>query len=698
MSNTGPEGTVPPAASGDGGAGLSPQEVLRTSRGPQERGPAGADAGEEREKAIDTLFLEERRYPPPPEFAAQANAKTEIYDLPFEEFWEQEGRERVTWFEPFTSLLEWELPFAKWYGGGKINVTYNCLDRHVEAGLGDRVAYYYEGEPVGEHAAITYAQLLDEVVKAANGLKALGVGKGTPVGIYMGMGPGLPVAMLACARLGAPHTVVFGGFSAESLADRLNDMRCEVLLTQDESYRRGQIVPLKRNADEALESCPGVKAVVVGQRTRAEVPLKEGRDLTWSKLVEGQSSDPASCPCEPMDSEDLLYLLYTSGTTAKPKGIVHTTAGYLVGIASTHHYIFDVKPESDVFWCAADIGWVTGHSYIVYGPLCNAATSVLYEGTPDFPDRGRWWDIVERYGVTILYTAPTAIRAHMKWGPEHAARHDLSSLRLLGTVGEPINPEAWIWYREHIGGDRTPIVDTWWQTETGMILITGLPGLTTAKPGSATKPFPGVEAGVVDDRGNEVGPGGGGYLVLKRPWPAMLRGIYGDDARYRSTYWERFPGMYFAGDGARIDEDGDFWLLGRVDDVMNVSGHRISTIEVESALVDHSSVAEAAVCGRTDALTGQAIVAFVTLKGGEEGTVERLEELRNHVAVKIGPIAKPANIVFTPELPKTRSGKIMRRLLRDVAEDRPLGDTTTLADPAVVAEIADRAVAQPAED
>jgi len=399
-----------------------------------------------------------------------------------------------------------------------------------------------------------------------------------------------------------------------------------------------------------------------------------------------------------MDSEDLLYLLYTSGTTAKPKGIAHTTAGYLVGIASTHHYIFDLKPETDVFWCAADIGWVTGHSYIVYGPLCNGATSVLYEGTPDFPDKDRWWDIVERYGVTILYAAPTAIRAHMKWGPEHAAKHDLSSLRLLGTVGEPINPEAWVWYREHVGGDRTPVVDTWWQTETGMILITPLPGVTTLKPGSATKPFPGIEAAVVDDRGEEVGPGGGGYLVLKRPWPAMTRGIFGDDTRFRATYWERFPGLYFAGDGARIDEDGDFWLLGRVDDVMNVSGHRISTIEVESALVDHPSVAEAAVCGRADQLTGQAIVAFVTLKGGQEGSVEMLDVLRNHVSEKIGPIAKPANIVFTPELPKTRSGKIMRRLLKDVAEDRPLGDTTTLADPAVVAEIADRAVGQPVED
>ena len=650
------------------------------------------------ERAIDTLLLEERRYPPPPELAERANATPDLYDTPFEEFWEREGRERVTWFEPFTTLLEWELPYARWYGGGKINVAYNCLDRHVEAGLGDRVAFHYEAEPVGERADITYAQLLEEVVKAANGLRALGVRKGTPVGIYMGMAPGLPVAMLACARLGAPFTVVFGGFSAESLADRLNDMRCEVLLTQDEGYRRGQIVPLKRNVDEALASCPGVRTVVVGQRTRGAVSMVEGRDLTWNELVDGQPSDPTSCPCEPMDSEDLLYLLYTSGTTAKPKGIAHTTAGYLVGVAATHHYIFDLKPETDVYWCAADIGWVTGHSYIVFGPLCNGATSVLYEGTPDFPDKDRWWEIVERYRVTILYTAPTAIRAHMKWGPEYAARHDLASLRLLGTVGEPINPEAWVWYREHIGLDRTPVVDTWWQTETGMILITPLPSVTTLKPGSATKPFPGVEAAVVNDRGEEVGPGGGGYLVLKRPWPAMLRGIYGDDARYRATYWERFPGMYFAGDGARVDEDGDFWLLGRVDDVMNVSGHRISTIEVESALVDHPSVAEAAVCGRADALTGQAIVAFVTLKGGEEGSVDRLEELRNHVAAKIGPIAKPANIVFTPELPKTRSGKIMRRLLRDVAEERPLGDTTTLADPAVVAEIADRAAGAPVEE
>ena len=606
--------------------------------------------------AIDALLLEERRYPPPPEFAAQANAQPEIYERDFEEFWETEARERVTWFEPFTELYEWDLPYAKWYLGGKLNVCFNCVDRHVEAGLGDKVAYHWEGEPEDERRTITFADLQSEVVRFANALKELGVGKGTPVGIYMGMIPELPVSMLACARLGAPHTVVFGGFSADSLSDRLNDMECEVLITQDAGWRKGGEVPLKRNADEALERSPGVKTSVIWRRVGSEVEMREGRDVWAHELAEGQSDDPATCPCEPMDSEDLLYLLYTSGTTAKPKGIVHTTGGYLTGVATTHHYIFDIKPDS-VYWCAADIGWVTGHSYIVYGPLANATTGVLYEGVPDYPDRDRWWAIVERYKVDILYTAPTAIRAHMKWGPEHAEKHDLSSLRLLGSVGEPINPEAWIWYREHIGGGRCPIVDTWWQTETGMVLITPLPGVTTTKPGSATRPFPGVDAAVVNDRGEEVPPGGGGYLVLRRPWPAMLRGIYKDHERFVETYWSRFPGMYFAGDGARIDEDGDFWLMGRVDDVMNVSGHRISTIEVESALVDHPKVAEAAVCGRKDETTGQAIVAFVSLKGGEEGSPEMMAELREHVATKIGKIARPANIVFTPELPKTRSGQ-----------------------------------------
>jgi acetyl-CoA synthetase len=643
--------------------------------------------------AIETILTEDRRYPPPEDFAALANAQPEIYDEDFEHFWEREGRGRISWFEPFTELYEWKPPYAKWFLGGKTNVTYNCVDRHVEAGLGDKVAYYWEGEPADERRELTFAELQRETTKLANALTALGVRKGTPVGIYMGMVPETPIAMLACARIGAPHTVVFGGFSADSLSDRLQDMECEVLITQDEAWRRGTTVPLKRTADEAVESSPTVKNVVVLRRTGNEVPMQDGRDHWWHEVA----TDETAYPCEPMDSEDLLYLLYTSGTTAKPKGIVHTTAGYLCGVATTHHYIFDVKPDS-VYWCAADVGWVTGHSYIVYGPLANGTTGVLYEGTPDFPDKDRWWEIVERYKVEILYTAPTAIRAHMKWGTEHAEKHDLSSLRLLGSVGEPINPEAWEWYRRHIGGGRTPVVDTWWQTETGMILITPLPGVTTTKPGSATKPFPGVDAAVYDEQGNEVGPGGGGYLVLRRPWPAMLRGIHKADDRYRETYWSKYEDVYFAGDGARIDRDGDFWLLGRVDDVMNVSGHRISTIEVESALVDHPSVAEAAVCGRTDAQTGQAIVAYVTLKGNEEASIEKVEELRNHVARKIGPIAKPANIVFTPELPKTRSGKIMRRLLRDVAEERTLGDTTTLADPAVVREIRDRAASEKTEE
>jgi acetyl-CoA synthetase len=646
---------------------------------------------------IDTLLLEERRYPPPEDFASQANATADIYEQGFEQFWEREGNERVTWFEPFSQLYEWELPYAKWYLGGKLNVCFNCVDRHVEQGLGDKTAYHWEGEPEGDRREITFSDLQRDVVRFANALKKLGVKKGTPVGIYMGMVPELPIAMLACTRLGAPHTVVFGGFSAESIAGRMNDMECELLITQDEGWRRGSTVPLKRNADDAMAASPTVKRCIVLRRTGGDVPMQQGRDLWWHELVDGESDEPSSCPCEPMDAEDPLYLLYSSGTTGKPKAVVHTTAGYLVGVAATHYYIFDIKPDS-VYWCAADVGWVTGHSYIVYGPLCNGTTGVMYEGTPDFPDKDRWWSIVERYKVDILYTAPTAIRTHMKWGPAHAAKHDLSSLRLLGTVGEPINPEAWVWYREHIGGDRTPVVDTWWQTETGMILITPLPGVTTLKPGSATKPFPGVDAAVVDDNGREVGPGQGGYLVLRRPWPAMLRGFHKDPERYKESYWTRFPGSYFAGDGARVDEDGDFWLLGRIDDVINVSAHRISTIEVESALVDHANVAEAAVCGRSDPLTGQAIVAYVTLIGGEEGSVEKLEELREHVARKIGPIAKPANIVFTPELPKTRSGKIMRRLLKDVAEHRELGDTTTLADPTIVEEIKERASSAPAEE
>ncbi|MSO94706.1 MAG: acetate--CoA ligase [Thermoleophilia bacterium] len=640
------------------------------------------------DETIETLSAETLHFPPSAAFTAQANARADVYDAPFEEFWESNGRERVTWFEPFTELYRWELPHAEWYLGGKLNVAYNCVDRHVEAGLGSRVAFHWEGEPEDETRAITYADLQRDVVRMANALRKIGVGKGTAVAIYMGMVPELAMAILACSRLGAPFTVVFGGFAADSLSDRMNDMGCEVLVTQDEAWRRGKPVPLKVVADEAMQAVPGVRAALVVRRTGNAVPMTDGRDHWYHDL--DVSDDPASCPCEPMDSEDLLFVMYTSGTTAKPKGIAHTTAGYLVGVATTHSLIFDLKAESDVYWCAADIGWITGHSYIVFGPLCNGATSVIYEGTPDYPNYERWWEIVERYGVSILYTAPTAIRAHIKWGPEHVGKHDISSLRLLGSVGEPINPAAWMWYHKHIGGERCPIVDTWWQTETGMILLTSLPGVTTAKPGCATRPFPGVFAAVLNEEGERV-EHGSGYLVLERPWPAMTRGIFGDDARFQETYWKKFPGYYFAGDGARIDEDGDFWLLGRVDDVMNVSGHRLSTIEIESALVDHPRVAEAAVCGRSDALTGEAIVAYVTLKGNEGPSVEMLEELRNHVAVRIGAFAKPANIVFTPELPKTRSGKIMRRLLRDVAENRAIGDTTTLADSGVVLELASRA-------
>jgi acetyl-CoA synthetase len=645
---------------------------------------------------IETLFLEQRRYRPSSEFVKQANAQPDIYEKSQEEFWRTEGEQRVSWFKPFDQVYEWEPPYAKWFIGGKLNVCYNCVDRHVEAGRGDKVAFYWEGEPEDERRPISFYDLQAEVVQFANGLKKLGVQKGTPVGIYMGMIPELPVAMLACARLGAPHTVVFGGFSADSLSDRMNDMECEVLVTQNEGWRRGNRVPLKKTADEAMSRSPSIKHCVVYRRTDGEVDMQEERDRWWEELLQDVSDDPDSCPSEEMDSEDLLYLLYTSGTTAKPKGIVHTTAGYLTGVSTTHHYIFDVKPDS-VYWCAADIGWVTGHSYIVYGPLCNGTTGVVYEGTPDFPDKDRWWAIVERYKVDILYTAPTAIRSHMKWGPEQAQKHDLSSLRVLGTVGEPINPEAWVWYHENIGGSRCPVVDTWWQTETGMIMITPLPGITTLKPGSATKPFPTIDAAVFNEKGEPVPPGGGGYLVVRQPWPAMLRGIYKDHERFVETYWSKYPNVYLTGDGARVDEDGDFWLMGRIDDVMNVSGHRISTIEVESALVDHNKVAEAAVCGRSDPATGQAIVAYVTLKGGNEGSPEMLRELRLHVAQKIGKFAAPANIVFTAELPKTRSGKIMRRLLRDVAENRPLGDTTTLADPAVVNELSERGRAEAAK-
>src|SRR6266542_2529231 len=645
---------------------------------------------------IDALLKERRVIDPPEEFRRRALVQDEaIYreaERDLEGFWAREA-ERLTWYRGWTQVLKWDPPWAKWFLGGRLNVSYNCLDRHL-ATQPDRVAYYWEGEP-GDERRITYRDLYEEVCRFANGLKQLGVRRGDRVAIYLGMIPELPIAMLACARIGAAHSVVFGGFAADALRDRINDAAAEVLITADGGWRRGQLVPLKVNADAAIEASRSIRKVVVVRRTGKPVAMDPQRDVWYDELVKGQA---AECPPEDMDAEDPLFILYTSGTTGKPKGILHTTGGYLVGVATTHRLIFDIHSESDVYWCAADIGWVTGHSYIVYGPLANHTTSILYEGAPDFPDKDRLWSIAAKYRPTILYTAPTAIRAFMKWGPQFPERHDLGSLRLLGTVGEPINPEAWMWYWKFIGGGRCPIVDTWWQTETGMILITPLPGITTLKPGSATKPFPGVEAAVYDEQGNEVGPGGGGYLVLKRPWPAMLRGIYKDDARYQETYWSRFGDVYFAGDGARIDEDGDFWLLGRVDDVMNVSGHRISTIEVESALVDHPDVAEAAVCSRKDAQTGEAIVAYVTLKGGRDPSVEKLEELRNHVGKKIGPIAKPANLVFTPELPKTRSGKIMRRLLRDVAEHRPLGDTTTLADPAVVDEIKTRAETEKSDD
>jgi acetyl-CoA synthetase len=646
---------------------------------------------------IENLLTEDRTFPPDPAFSAQANATADLYseaEADPEAFWARLARERIDWIEDFQTTLEWDLPFAKWFVGGKLNLAYNCVDRHVERGLGDKVAYHWIGEP-GDTRTITYADLHREVQKAANALKELGVGTGDRVAIYMPMIPELPIAMLACARIGAPHTVVFAGFSAEALGGRINDAEAKLVITADGSYRRGKAMPLKAAVDDALAGSPTVEHVLMVRRLGDEAPgttVVEGRDVWWHDLVDRQEPE---CPPVPLDSEHMLYLLYTSGTTAKPKGIMHTTAGYLVGTSFTHEMIFDVKPD-DVYWCAADIGWVTGHSYIVYGPLANATTGILYEGSPDTPAWDRWWSIIEEYKVNILYCAPTAIRAFMKQGESYPAKHDLSSLRVLGSVGEPINPEAWLWYHENIGGGHAPIVDTWWQTETGMILITPLPGVTTTKPGSATFPFPGIEADVVDGDGKSVPLGGGGYLVLKRPWPAMLRGIYRDPERYKETYWSRFPGMYFAGDGAKRDTDGYLWLLGRVDDVMNVSGHRLSTIEVESALVDHKAVAEAAVVGKNDPITGQAIFAYVILRSGVEPNDQLAEELRSHVAKVIGPIAKPKFLFFTPDLPKTRSGKIMRRLLRDIAEARPLGDTTTLADENVVETI--RAESWKAED
>jgi acetyl-CoA synthetase len=638
-------------------------------------------------EALSNLLHEDRRFPPAAEFAKQAIATTELYEEAAADrlaFWERQARELITWDRAWDQVVDWSnAPFAQWFVGGTLNVAYNCVDRHVEAGHGDQVAIHWEGEP-GDTRTITYADLQREVGRAANALLELGVQKGDRVAIYMPMIPETAIAMLACARIGAPHSVVFGGFSSDALKGRILDADARVVITSDGGYRRGSANALKPAVDAAVAQCPNVHTVLVVRRTGQDIDWTEGRDRWWHDVVDTQSDQHAY---EPHDSEHPLYILYTSGTTAKPKGILHTTGGYLTQVAYTHRNVFDLKPDTDVFWCSADIGWVTGHSYIVYGPLANRATSVMYEGTPDTPHKGRWWEIVAKYGVTILYTAPTAIRTFMKWGDEFPAAHDLSSLRLLGTVGEPINPEAWIWYRKNIGGDRTPVVDTWWQTETGGIMISPLPGVTATKPGSAMTALPGISADVVDDTGASVPKGGGGYLVLTEPWPAMLRTIWGDPDRYRDTYWSRFAdkGYYFAGDGAKKDEDGDIWLLGRVDDVMNVSGHRISTTEVESALVSHDKVAEAAVVGATDPTTGQGIVAFVILRaeagdGGDGIAVE----LRNHVAKEIGPIAKPRQIMVVPELPKTRSGKIMRRLLRDVAENRALGDVTTLADPTVM--------------
>ncbi|MEA2022714.1 MAG: acetate--CoA ligase [Actinomycetota bacterium] len=634
---------------------------------------------------LENLMSEDRVFPPSEEFVAAANAGPEIYDesADSEAWWMKQALERITWYqEPTIGLNSDDAPFYKWFEDGKLNLSYNCLDRHLDT-IGDKIAYHWVGEP-GDTRDITYSELHEEVSKFANALKSLGVEKGDRVAVYMGMIPELPITMLACARIGAVHSVCFGGFSSDSLADRIQDGAAKVLVTQDGSWRKGSVFPLKDHADVSVAASPTIENVVVVERAKNEVSMTDGRDFWWHELMEGQSE---VCEPEVMDAEDLLYILYTSGTTGKPKGIVHTQGGYLTGVMTTHSLVFDIK-DDDVYWCGADIGWVTGHSYIVYGPLANGVTGVMYEGAPDAPTKDRLWQIIEDYKVTIFYTAPTAIRAFMKWGDEFPAMHDLSSLRLLGTVGEPINPEAWMWYHEHIGGENCPIVDTWWQTETGAIMITPLPGAVATKPGSATHPFPGIAATAVDEDGNEVGVPGGGFLAITEPWPAMLRTIYGDDQRYLDTYWSRFDGKYFPGDGVKRDDDGYFWLLGRVDDIMLIAGHNISTTEVESALVSHPSVAEAAVVGRADPVTGQAIAAFVTLRGGFVGDDALLNELRDHVAETIGPIAKPKSIVFTADLPKTRSGKIMRRLLKDISENRQLGDVTTLANADIVAEIA----------
>jgi len=634
--------------------------------------------------ALSNLSHEERRFPPSPEFAADAVAKADLYDEAAKDrlaFWDQQAQ-HLDWEKDWDQTLEWKPPFAKWFVGGRLNVAVNCVDRHVAAGHGDRVAFHWQGDPADDKRTITYADLQKLVCQAANALTELGVKAGDPVAIYMPMIPETIVTLLACARIGAPHTVVFAGFSAEALSSRILDADARVVVTADGQYRRGSATPLKPNVDDAVAKCPDVRTVLVVRRTGGDVTWNDKQDVWWHDAVDRQ---PEKHEAQAFDSEHPLFILYTSGTTAKPKGILHTTGGYLTQVSYTHRNVFDLKPASDVYWCAADVGWVTGHSYIVYGPLANGATSVMYEGAPHPGDKDRWWKLIAEHKVSILYTAPTTIRTYMKWGPEPLQAQDLSSLRVLGSVGEPINPEAWMWYREHVGGDRCPIVDTWWQTETGAIMISPLPGVSTTKPGSALRPLPGINAEVVDEEAKPVPNGGGGYLVLTEPWPAMLRGIWGDDERYKETYWSRFEGLYFAGDGAKKDEDGDIWLLGRVDDVMNVSGHRISTTEVESALVSHPKVAEAAVVGATDPTTGQGIVAFVILRGSATDEGETLvKELRDHVAKEIGPIAKPRQILVVSELPKTRSGKIMRRLLRDVAEHREVGDVTTLADPTVM--------------
>ncbi|MBM3690702.1 MAG: acetate--CoA ligase [Actinobacteria bacterium] len=632
--------------------------------------------------AVENLLHENRHFSPSNDFSTQANAQSILYDLAKTDrikFWEKQAR-RLTWHTTWQQTLDWSnAPFAKWFVGGKLNVAYNCVDRHVEAGNGNRIAIYWEGEP-GDTRTLTYAQLKDEVSKAANALLNLGISAGDRVAIYLPMIPEAAIVMLACARIGAVHSVVFGGFSAEALRSRIEDASAKLVITADGGFRRGAAAALKPAVDEAVASCPTIEKVLVIKRTNQDVAWFEERDVWWHEIVESQSIEHQPVA---FDSEHPLFILYTSGTTGKPKGILHTSGGYLTQASYTHFYVFDLKPETDIYWCTADVGWVTGHSYIVYGPMSNGATQLMYEGTPDTPTKSRWWKLIEKYRVTQLYTAPTAIRTFMKWGDQFPAEADLSSLRLLGSVGEPINPEAWMWYRETIGNNNCPIVDTWWQTETGAIMISPLPGITSTKPGSAMIPLPGINAKIVDDAGNEVSLGHGGYLVLTDPWPSMLRGIWGDNQRYQETYWSRFTNRYFAGDGAKWDEEGAIWLLGRVDDVMNVSGHRISTTEVESALVSHPAVAEAAVVGAADEVTGQGIVAFVILRAGHEHD-DVITELRNHVAKEIGPIAKPRQILIVPELPKTRSGKIMRRLLRDVAENRELGDVTTLADSAVM--------------